>query len=294
MRSRPQNLAPSFSGALFIARLLKGLARLLGFPIAQPVPVTVHRPNRRIALMALALLLLPGSGISAETIKLQNDTVIDADVLRTDDDGIVIRLPRSAIRTINDAALPAVLQTGVKAPQFLATDLLGQAQAIGGAEGKATLVHFWVSWCQFCQADAPHLQDLATRYQDNPDIRIITVSLDEHREVLEQFLTDHHVTYPVVMAAAQPATPQGISLPELYQIQSFPVTYLIDSHGIIRHKFSGSFAKANVDLAPLISALLPSLQKGGGKAEWESGTFLQRKRGSVRVARLWPTWELIL
>ena len=43
MQISPQMLAPSFRSALFVGRLLKALAGLLGFPIAQPIPVRVRR-----------------------------------------------------------------------------------------------------------------------------------------------------------------------------------------------------------------------------------------------------------
>ena len=42
MKRSPQNLAPSL-GAFFVVRLLRELARLLGFPMAQPIPVRVRR-----------------------------------------------------------------------------------------------------------------------------------------------------------------------------------------------------------------------------------------------------------
>lgn len=42
MKTSPQRVAPSF-GAFFVRRLLKKLASLLSFPIAEPIPVTVRR-----------------------------------------------------------------------------------------------------------------------------------------------------------------------------------------------------------------------------------------------------------
>ena len=42
MQISPQSPAPSL-GALFIERLLQGLAVILGFPVPQPVPVRARR-----------------------------------------------------------------------------------------------------------------------------------------------------------------------------------------------------------------------------------------------------------
>ena len=70
----------------------------------------------------------------------------------------------------------------------------------------------------------------------------------------EQFVREHHATYPVIVAAEQ----QGMDLPALYQVAGFPITYLIDARGTIRKKVSGSFVESHVDLGAEVEALLSS------------------------------------
>ena len=66
------------------------------------------------------------------------------------------------------------------------------------------------------------------------------------------------MTYPVIFAEEQATAPNGVDLPGLYQIQVFPVTYLIDQQQIIRRKLIGSFVESGVDLDASITELLPA------------------------------------
>ena len=90
----------------------------------------------------------------------------------------------------------------------------------------------------------------------------MTVNLDDKRADLDAFVNEHHVTYPVISAAEESTKPSGVNLPELYQIQGFPVTFLIDGQGIIRQKFNGSFSESGVDLAASVAKLSPQPATG--------------------------------
>ena len=202
----------------------------------------------------LALLSMPG--LWAETIRLDDKTTLKGRVFRMDDEEVIIGLPRESIATIDGKALPPVLGEGTPAPSFTVKDLAGASQTVGKRTGPVTMLHFWVNWCPHCRSDAPKVQALYNQFRDNPNVQLLTVNLDDDRKVVERFIKEHQVTYPVILAAEQAAAPDGIDLPALYQITGFPVTYLIDAKGIVRHKVSGSFVESGQDLGALISALL--------------------------------------
>ena len=116
-------------------------------------------------------------------------------------------------------------------------------------------------WCPHCRSDAPKIQALYNQFRDNLKLRIVTVNLDQKHDLIDQFIKTHQVTYPVILAAEQAAAPDGVNLPELYQVTGFPVTYLIDGQGIIRYKAVGSFAESDVDLATKVNDLLSKSSK---------------------------------
>ena len=189
------------------------------------------------------------------TIRLTDRTTFTGAILQMNDDSVIIRLPRQRVATINGQPLPTVLGLGVAAPAFTATDATGQTRMVGGSTGKVTLLHFWVHWCPHCRSDAPQIQALQDRFHDDPRVQVLAVNLDDAaaRATVDQFIQEHHVTYPVIVAAEQ----QAINLPELYQVSGFPLTYVIDAKGIIRWKISGSFAESHKDLGAVVEGLLP-------------------------------------
>jgi len=192
----------------------------------------------------------------AATIRLDDDATVSGEVLRVDDDHVIIGVPRSSVATIDGKPLPLPLAEGVPAPAFSVTDLAGKTQTVGKDQGRVTILHFWIHWCPHCRSDAPKIQALYDQYRENPKVQVITVSLDERRAEIDQFIKEHRMTYPVVSAAEQKTAPGGANLPQLYEITGFPITFLIDAQGIIRKKYVGSFVELNEDLAPQITELL--------------------------------------
>ncbi len=211
--------------------------------------------NRWTMLVSLTLLVCSAQILQAADIRLKNKAKVEGDVARVEDDYVYLRVPRQSIATVNGEALPAPLAEGVQAPAFSVTDIAGATQAVGQGQGHVTVLHFWVQWCPHCRSDAPKIQALYDQYRDNPAVKIVTVNLDQKRADVDAFVKEHRINYPVIAAAEQASKPDGANLPELYQINAFPVTYLIDAQGVIRQKFRGSFSESGVDLAVLVTQL---------------------------------------
>jgi peroxiredoxin len=206
----------------------------------------------------LLVMPLAASAVWAASIQLEDQTALEADVLQVDDEEVILRIPRTRIGTINGKPLPPALVEGAAAPPFQVKDIRGNPQALGVSQGRVTVLHFWVSWCPHCRSDAPQMQALYTQFRAHPKVAIVTVSLDEKREALDRFVTDRQVSYPVIDAAEQAKLPGGVDLAELYHVNGFPITYLIDAQGIIKQKIRGSFVESGVDLTKQLQQLLSS------------------------------------
>ncbi len=229
------------------------------YPLKQTMETrSVSRPLVLAAAASLFCVTAP-SGWTA-TIRLKDKTTVKGKVVRVSDDGVLVSLPRASIESINGKPLPPALVEGAAAPPFQVRDIQGNPQALpapanmnggpgGAAQGRVTVLHFWVSWCPHCGSDAHKIEALYTQFRAHSKVAIVTVSLDEQREALDRFVKDRHVTYPVIDAAEQAKAPGGVDLAELYHVNGFPVTYLIDAQGIIKRKIHGSFVETGVDLA---------------------------------------------
>jgi len=271
MNASPQMLAPSCYTRVVI-QLLRDLARILRGPVLQPIPV-IKSPTRvpralHHALLVLICAVVPSFGVhtsaQAQAIRLTNQTALIADILQTDDEGVIIRVPRDRIVTIDGQALLPALIVGNPAPAFTAHDTTGQVLTVDSKQGKPTLLHFWVHWCPHCRSDQSQIQALFDKFHDSAAIQLVTVNMDQERDKVDEFMKEQHITYPVIIAQDVAAAPNGVNIPELYQVRGFPVTYLIDAQGIIRKKIVGSFVESKQDLAAAIQELLPTSRSADG------------------------------
>lgn len=67
-------------------------------------------------------------------------------------------------------------------------DYKGQALQLSEAELRAhpyLIVHLWASWCGPCVNEIPELMEFAEK---NPNVKFVTVSLDETAEEISKFL----------------------------------------------------------------------------------------------------------
>jgi thiol-disulfide isomerase/thioredoxin len=106
---------------------------------------------------------------------------------------------------------------------------LGQFQLEGAMpeswKGKVVLLDFWASWCGPCKASFPVMEELYQKYGKG-DFVIVAVNLDDKRALMEVFLKDHPVSFPVVRDATR-------KLVGVVNISSMPASFLLDREGRI-------------------------------------------------------------
>ncbi|NLH48615.1 MAG: TlpA family protein disulfide reductase [Myxococcales bacterium] len=126
------------------------------------------------------------------------------------------------------------------APDFQVTGLDGAKLSLADLKGKVVFLNFWATWCKPCVQELPSIQDLAKKFDGNPDFRVVAVSCDESEtKEVKKFVEDFNKS-----RAVEPLTFSIFHDPSqktalAYQITGFPTTYLIDRRGIIRQGFIG-------------------------------------------------------
>ncbi len=86
-------------------------------------------------------------------------------------------------RLVTIESPPAMPSTPITGADGELTDL----RAVFAQESKLTLVNVWATWCAPCVAELPSLSALA---KANPNIRVITISVDRNYEDAAQFLQE--------------------------------------------------------------------------------------------------------
>ncbi|SFJ08942.1 Thiol-disulfide isomerase or thioredoxin [Paenibacillus sp. UNC496MF] len=126
---------------------------------------------------------------------------------------------------------------GYTAPTLSLPDLKEEPVAIGGKKEQLTLVNFWASWCYPCEMEAPDLQALSKKYAGKLQILgINATSVDKERQARE-FVDQQKLSFPILMDRDGDAQ-------KLYKVNSFPISLLIDSNGIVRERVEGVITKA--------------------------------------------------
>lgn len=120
----------------------------------------------------------------------------------------------------------------VKAPNFSLPNLQGNTVKFSDFKDKVVLVDFWATWCGPCKLEVPHLVDLYEQYRGQ-GFEIVGIALDSSgAEVVEPFVRENNMTYPVVIGNREVAMAFG-------GLTAIPTAFLIDKSGNIVRKYVG-------------------------------------------------------
>lgn len=119
---------------------------------------------------------------------------------------------------------------GSKAMDFTVRDS-DRTVSLHDYRGKLVVLNFWATWCVPCVEEMPSL--VRMQKQMGPKVTVIAVSIDENETAYHRFLRQYNVDLITVRDPAQKAS-------EIYGTTGWPETFIIDSSGTIRRKFTGA------------------------------------------------------
>jgi thiol-disulfide isomerase/thioredoxin len=121
------------------------------------------------------------------------------------------------------------------APDYTFTALDGTRVDSEELKGQVVVLNFWATWCGPCRLEMPSLQSL---HEDRSGDGVVVLGLATDTgdgSVVDAFLRERGITYSVGRASNEHRRAFG-------GVSMIPTTYLIDRHGIVRHKVMGYFA----------------------------------------------------
>lgn len=133
--------------------------------------------------------------------------------------------------TVDDAGPVEGLAIGNTAPDFEGSLTDGGKMRLSDYRGSVIILDFWGSWCSPCRNSMPHLDDLATRY-GSQGLVVITVSTDVSEQDTVNFLAVNGLTQFV--SVWEPGGKNGNPIDLLYNVTSYPMTFVLDRQGVIR------------------------------------------------------------
>ena len=135
------------------------------------------------------------------------------------------------------------------APAFQVAQLVAADKAFSPADmkGQVWMLNVWASWCVACKVEHPLLVDLGR----SKVVPVIGLDYKDQRPVALKFLSQNGDPYQ--LSAFDGDGRVGID----YGVYGVPETFVIDRHGVIRHKQIGPITAEALEktILPLIDAL---------------------------------------
>ena len=153
---------------------------------------------------------------------------------------------------------PPSKMEGKLAPAFALPLLGGGTLNLDEYRGKVVFLNFWATWCPPCEEEMPSMQKLYEHFKGT-DFVMLTVSIDEKKELVEPFMKRLGLNFPV---AFDPKNEVG----EQYGLTGVPETFLIGPTGIIMHHMVGPGDWFNESIVGAFSTLLERLEKAKAEA----------------------------
>lgn len=144
-------------------------------------------------------------------------------------------------------SLPVAItpEVGTPAPDF-ELEVLGDKEkkvSLSDLKGKKVMVHFFVSWCQFCQQQATENEKFYQEIKDREDVELVMVNLTVGEESIEEVsnhVSTHSITSPILLDSAGEAAFE-------YNIQVTPTNVFIDENGTIANIAEGAITQEDIN-----------------------------------------------
>lgn len=183
------------------------------------VKMKTARHKLAVYMLPLFLLIAMGYSVNGQTMK--------------DGDGYGHELA--------EAQYQESLSTNVNlqmAPAFSLSDLEGKQVSSEDYKGSFLVIHIATTWCPFCNAEAPYLEQLNQDYQDK-NVRVLIIDVKEPKELVQAKLQDRfNLSFPVLLdpegTVAASFAPEDV-LPDLARDEVMLASnILIDPEGEIQ------------------------------------------------------------
>jgi thiol-disulfide isomerase/thioredoxin len=114
------------------------------------------------------------------------------------------------------------------APLFSSRTIQGGQVSNQKLIGKGYIINFFATWCPYCRREIPDMIALQEKYE-KLGFTFIGVAYRDNEKALPDFIWEHNINYPVVIADSHILNNFGTHLPE--GVTSVPLLFAVNRRG---------------------------------------------------------------
>jgi peroxiredoxin len=116
---------------------------------------------------------------------------------------------------------------GELAPEFTLLEAnTGESVTLSAFTGQPVVLHFWTTWCTYCEEEFATLQSAYEAYQGN-GLVVLAVDSEERRSDVVAYGQAHELTFPLLLDE------DGDITNDAYRVTGFPTSVFIFPDGMI-------------------------------------------------------------
>jgi len=142
------------------------------------------------------------------------------------------------------AALKIGTAIGDIAPDFQLVRQDGSQVSPQALRGQPAVLVFWTAWCPSCKEEAPHINELAAKYEPQ-GVRVVGINIQDSPARLAGGVKDFGIKYAV-------ASDADATVARRYKVVGTPTVVFLDKQGVVKY-FGNELPK---DYAAQLDALL--------------------------------------
>ena len=124
-----------------------------------------------------------------------------------------------------------------EAPDFILPTMTGSVITLSELEGTPVVLNFWATWCNPCREELPYFEAVAQ--ESEGEIKVIAIDVGESASTVQTFFGDYE---PTMIVALDENSEVFVSYCEKDNPRWYiPITFFVDSEGIVQHIKIGAF-----------------------------------------------------
>ena len=161
-------------------------------------------------------------------------------------DGVAVKTAETSLSAATTTASGATVGTAVgeTAPDFQLARQDGSQVSPQELRGQPAVLVFWTAWCPSCKEEAPHINELAAKYESQ-GVRVLGINIQDSPGRLAGGVKDFGIKYAV-------ASDADATVARLYKVVGTPTVVFLDKQGVVQY-FGNELPK---DYAARLDALI--------------------------------------